>query len=142
MSETLENPAVQAQPQVKGGAAPYLFPSDATAAVAFYQKAFAAEEASRMPAQDGKRLMHAHLYINGGSVMLSDSFPEHGFPVQTPAAFQIHLQVDDADLWWNRAVAAGCAVTMPLETQFWGDRYGQVKDPFGFTWSIGQSQAG
>lgn len=52
----------------------------------------------------------------------------------------MHLQVDDADLWWNRAVEAGATVVLPLETQFWGDRYGQVKDPFGFTWSIGQSK--
>lgn len=138
MSETLEAP-VQAQPQVKGGAVPYLMPSDANAACAFYEKAFGAEVVSRMAADDGKRLMHAHLYVNGSSLMMSDSFPEHGAPVEIPGAFLVHLQVDDADLWWNRAVAAGAAILLPLETQFWGDRYGQVKDPFGFTWSIGQS---
>jgi uncharacterized glyoxalase superfamily protein PhnB len=141
MSDTLEASQAPAQPQVKGGAVPYLNPSDAVAACAFYEKAFGAEVVARMPAQDGKRLMHAHLYINGGSVMMSDSFPEHGHPVEIPAAFLVHLQVDDADLWWNRAVEAGATVVMPLETQFWGDRYGQLKDPFGFTWSIGQSKA-
>jgi PhnB protein len=141
MSETLDAPTAQAQPETKGGPVPYLMPSDAAAASAFYQKAFAAQEVSRMLADDGKRLMHAHLYINGGSLMMSDSFPEHGHPAQTPAGFLIHLQVDDAELWWNRAVQAGATVTMPLETQFWGDRYGQLDDPFGFTWSIGQSKA-
>lgn len=142
MSDTLEAPQAPTQPQVKGGAIPYLFPSDAAAACDFYAKAFAAEVASRMPTPDGKRLMHAHLYINGSSLMMSDSFPEHGHPVQTPAGFLVHLQVADADLWFNRAVEAGCKVEMPLETQFWGDRYGQVVDPFGVLWSIGQSAAG
>jgi uncharacterized glyoxalase superfamily protein PhnB len=136
MSETLEAP-VQAQPQVKSGAAPYLHPSDATAACAFYEKAFAAQVVSRMPAQDGKRLMHAHLYINDASVMMSDCFPEHGFPVQVPAGFQIHLHVDDADAWWTRAVEAGCTIAMPIQDQFWGDRYGELTDPFGYRWSIG-----
>ena len=129
---------------VMRGCAPYLGPSDAAGAIDFYKKAFGAEEVSRMPADDGKRLMHAHLYINGGSLMMSDSFPEHvGLPAdappEVPAAFLVHLQVDDADLWWNRAVDAGATVVLPLQTQFWGDRYGQLKDPFGVTWSIGQS---
>jgi PhnB protein len=51
--------------------------------------------------------------------------------------FTIHLQVDDADAWWERAVAAGCDVRMPLEDQFWGDRYGSLRDPFDVDWSIG-----
>src|SRR4051794_11623696 len=108
MSETVEAPQAMVQPEVKGGAVPYLFPSDANAACAFYEKAFAADVVSRMAADDGKRLMHAHLYINGSSLMMSDNFPEHGHPTQTPAGFLVHLQVDDADLWFNRAVEAGC----------------------------------
>jgi uncharacterized glyoxalase superfamily protein PhnB len=140
MSETLAAQAPTSAP-VKGGAVPYIYPSDASAALDFYARAFAAEVAGRMPAQDGKRLMHAHIYVNGGSIMMSDSFPEFGHPVQVPAGFQIHLQVADGDLWWNRAVAAGCTVAMPFEDQFWGDRYGQLKDPFGITWSVGQTKA-
>jgi len=121
------------------GLAPYLQIGDkgVDAASAFYQKAFAAQEVMRMPAEDGKRVMHCHLVVNGGHLMMSDSFPEYGHPAQTPAAVTLHLQVDDADAWWERAVAAGCEVTMPLDNQFWGDRYGQLKDPFGFSWSIG-----
>jgi PhnB protein len=108
-------------------------------AIAFYEKAFAATQAMpAMKADDGKRVMHAHLLINGGSVMLNDDFPEYsGGPVGVPAGTTLHLQVDDADAWFNRATEAGATVRMPLADQFWGDRYGQVDDPFGHRWSIG-----
>ena len=89
-----------------------------------------------MPIEDG-RLIHCHLHINGGSVMMSDPFPEHGHPAQEPQAFLVHLQVEDADAWWARAVEAGAEIVMPLDVQFWGDRYGQLRDPFGVVWSIG-----
>ncbi|MEO8698937.1 MAG: glyoxalase/bleomycin resistance/extradiol dioxygenase family protein [Kofleriaceae bacterium] len=118
------------------GVTPYLS-IDATAAIPFYVEAFGAEVLARMPAQDGKRVMHGHLRINGGTLLLADTFPEHGHPQQTPGAFTLHLQVDDADTWYARAVAAGCTPTMPVELMFWGDRYGQVRDPFGVMWSIG-----
>lgn len=108
------------------------------AAIEFYQRAFGAEELRRMPAEDGERLMHAHLIINGASVMLADEFPEfNGQHDITPVGVTMHLQVDDADEWWNRAILAGGVPLFPLEDQFWGDRYGQLKDPFGHTWSIG-----
>jgi PhnB protein len=82
--------------------------------------------------------MHAHLKVNGSSLMMHDDFPEHGGgPATEPAGVMLHLQVDDADAWWSRAVAAGASVTMELADQFWGDRYGQLKDPFGHRWSIG-----
>lgn len=126
------------------GLVPYLSvgKAGAAAAVEFYKKAFGAEELSRMPADDGRRLMHAALRINGSSLFLADYFPDHGYPEQTPAGVTLHLQVDDADAWADRAVRAGCNVTVPVTRQFWGDRYGQVKDPFGFTWSIGASPRG
>lgn len=109
-------------------------------AVAFYKAAFGAEEA--MPphlAEDGERIMHAHLRINGGSIMLNDEFPEYGAcgAAGTPGAVTLHLQVQDADAAWQRAIDAGASPTMPLADQFWGDRYGQLKDPFGHGWSIG-----
>jgi PhnB protein len=122
------------------GVTPHLTIRDGRAAEAidFYKAAFGAEEKMRMPAQDGKRLMHAHLVINGGSVMLNDDFPEYtGGPSPAPASVTLHLQVDDADRWFERATVAGAEVAMPLADQFWGDRYGQVKDPFGHRWSIG-----
>nr|WP_294809551.1 VOC family protein [uncultured Sphingomonas sp.] len=106
-------------------------------AVEFYKAAFGAEEQLRHLADDGKRIMHSHLKINGGSVMLNDDFPEYTGGISVPAGVTLHLQTDDADKWWERAVAAGATVRMPLDNQFWGDRYGQVVDPFGHTWSIG-----
>ncbi len=111
----------------------------ASDAIAFYKKAFGASEAQPPHlAEDGERIMHAHLRINGGSLMLNDDFPEYtGHETAPPAATTLHLQVDDADGWWKRAVDAGGIVRMELADQFWGDRYGRLDDPFGFTWSIG-----
>ncbi len=118
----------------------YLHPKGGRAAemADFYKTAFAAEELFRNTAEDGKRLMHIHLRINGGSLMMSDEFPEYSkSQVRDMGGFTIHLQVDDTDAWWNRAVAAGCEIRMPLENQFWGDRYGSLRDPFAIDWSIG-----
>lgn len=108
------------------------------AAIEFYTRAFGATEDRRMLAEDGERLMHAALRINGAALMLNDEFPEfNGEHDIAPRGVTIHLQVDDADEWWNRALLAGAVPLFPLEDQFWGDRYGQVRDPFGHTWSIG-----
>jgi PhnB protein len=111
----------------------------AEAAVAFYKTAFGAEEQFRHMAEDGRRIMHCHLKLNGGSLMLNDDFPEmHGGGAEgPPSGTTLHLQVDDADAWWKRALDAGATVRFPLADQFWGDRYGKLDDPFGFTWSIG-----
>jgi PhnB protein len=122
---------------------PHLFVSNAAGAIDFYKKAFNAEELGRHMAPDGKRIMHATLVINGATVMLCDDFPEYrGGKGSTPEALGgspvvLHLQVADADALFNQAVGAGAAVAMPIGDQFWGDRYGQVTDPFGHTWSIG-----
>ena len=121
---------------------PYLVVDDAEAAIDFYRRAFAAIELFRAAAEDGIRLLHASLLINGGHVMLSDEFPERGDGCRSPhalggTAVTIHLATDDADLLWQRAVAAGAAVVVPLADQFWGERYGKVLDPFGHVWSIG-----
>lgn len=108
------------------------------AALEFYGRAFGAEVVRKMQAEDGERLMHAHLIINGASLMLHDEFPEYGHGADiTPVGVTLHLQVDDADAWWDRALSAGAVPTLPLADQFWGDRYGQLKDPFGHAWSIG-----
>lgn len=120
------------------GVIPYLNVEGAAEAVAFYQKAFGAEEVARMPADDGKRLMHAQLLINGGSLMLSDNFPEHGHEHQPSHSFTMTLVVADIDSWWQRAVDAGCEITLPLQVMFWGDRYGALKDPYGVHWAMNQ----
>jgi PhnB protein len=121
------------------GITPHLLIRDRRAAEAidFYIAAFGARELHRVPTPDG-RLMHCHLTINGGSVMLNDDFPEYrGAPGGEPEGVTLHLQVEDVDALWTQAVAAGASVTMALEDQFWGDRYGQLQDPFGHRWSIG-----
>ena len=121
------------------GVYPYLTVKGGKAAIAFYGRAFGAVEEFSMPGQDGERLMHARLRINGDAVLLSDDFPEFQGRTETPPpqGFTIHLQVDDVEAWWKRAVDAGATIVMPLGDQFWGDRYGVVKDPFGHTWSMG-----
>ena len=98
MAEETQSPA--------GGVTAHLTIRDGrgSEAIEFYKQAFGAHEEMRNLADDGKRLMHAHLKV------------------------------------WDEAVAAGAAVKFPLENQFWGDRYGQLEDPFGFTWSIGGPQ--
>ncbi len=126
----------QAKTPVKGGAVPYLTVDGAVKAAEFYKKAFAAEVAAIHPPDEKGRTMHAHLYINGGSVMMSDAYPEHGHALTAPAAFHLMLPVPDVDAWYDRAVKAGCTGVMPPADMFWGDRYAQLKDPFGVTWAI------
>ncbi|APG83170.1 glyoxalase family protein [Sinorhizobium americanum CCGM7] len=118
------------------GVIAYLNVENADATAKFYGRAFAAKEEDRKYAEDGKRLIHCHLTINGGALMLNDPFPEFGFPWRPPEGFVLHLIVDDAHFWWERAIAAGAEATMPLEIAFWGDYYGQLRDPFGITWGI------
>jgi PhnB protein len=126
-----------------GAPTPHLVVSDGVAAIAFYEKAFGAVCDNKHMAEDGKRVMHAHLTIGGGTLFLNDEFPEFGGQVaKAPTSlggttFVIHIEVPDADVAWERAVKAGAQVLMPLDDQFWGMRYGQVQDPFGHHWSIG-----
>ena len=122
----------------------HLVVRDGEAALRFYEKAFGATVGMKHPAEDGKRLMHAQLTINGGTLFLHDDFPEFGDHggLKSPdrlggTSMTMHLHVLDSDATWERAVAAGAEVVMPLENQFWGERYGKVRDPFGHLWSIG-----
>jgi len=131
-----QNP--QARPEVRGGLIAYLQVKGATQASEFYQRAFGATEVARHPVDEKGRTAHIHLYVNGSSLMLGDAYPEYGHPLQAPQAFNLTLQVDDIDKWWERAVAAGAAVVMPIQEMFWGARYGQLRDPFGVSWSINQ----
>ncbi|WP_422744799.1 VOC family protein [Mycobacterium sp. WMMD1722] len=130
-------------PEVTPFIAPHLVVDNAAAAIDFYVAAFGASEYGRVPGPDG-RLVHAALDINGSMVMLNDDFPEMCADASmTPKALggspvTIHLQVTDVDGWFQRAVDAGATVVMPVEEQFWGDRYGVLKDPFGHIWSLGQ----
>jgi len=124
------------------GVIPYVNVEGADAASALYQRAFGAKELTRMPAEDGRRLMHCHLEINGGSLMLADAFPEHDHGLQPSHSYTMTIQVGDIDAWWARAIeAGGFEVTMPVQTMFWGDRYGSLRDPFGIHWALNQPAA-
>ena len=119
------------------GITAYVQLADARAAAELYKKAFGAEELARMNMDGQEKLIHCHLRINGGNLFINDPFPEHGYPLAKPQAFTLHLQVDNADAWFERAVAAGLEVVKPVSVMFWGDRYGQLRDKFGVQWSIG-----
>lgn len=136
MSQPAEAAQMQPQPEVRGGVVAYLSVDGAVKAAEFYKKAFGAQEVARHPVDDRGRTMHIHLYINGGSLMLSDAYPEYGRPFEKPQGFTLTMRVDDIDFWWKRGVEAGMAVVTPVEVMFWGDRYGQYRDPFGFLWAL------
>jgi len=111
---------------------------EAVKAIEFYQKAFGAELLFVHKMPDGK-VMHATLKIGDSRLMLADEFPEMGG--KSPLALGgspvvLNIYVQDVDALWNSAVAAGAKVTMPLANQFWGDRYGQIVDPFGHSWAL------
>ena len=131
--------AIDVQPAVS----PYLIVDGAAAAIDLYVAAFGAQELGRVPGPDGK-LVNAAVRINGSVVMLNDDFPEMtGGRSMTPTALggtpvTIHLTVTDVETQFQRAVDAGATVIAPLEDQFWGDRYGVLRDPFGHMWSMGQ----
>lgn len=126
---------------LRGGIVPYLMLQDAAGAINFYEKALAAEEVGKRAMMEDGRILNARIDINGGSLMVMDPMPEHGHPAAPHNGFNLHLHVNDADRWFERAVAAGCTVVMPMALQFWGDRYGMVKDPFGVTWAFGTTPA-
>ena len=106
-------------------------------AIEFYRAAFGAEMPMEAKLGDDSGLvLHAHLVINGGPFMLNDHFPDFMGEQARPAAFALHLEFPDADAAWKRALDAGASEHYPLADQFWGARYGQVKDPFGIIWSI------
>jgi uncharacterized glyoxalase superfamily protein PhnB len=117
---------------------PYLTVKDAARAIEFYKQAFGAQERGVMKGPDGK-VMHAELKIGDSIIMLADEFPEYGsLSPQTSggAGMGLHIYVDGVDAAFDRAVKAGAQVEMPVIDQFWGDRYGKLKDPFGHKWSI------
>ncbi|MEO8684167.1 MAG: glyoxalase/bleomycin resistance/extradiol dioxygenase family protein [Devosia sp.] len=122
------------------GLTPYISIDGTRAAIAFYEKAFAAQAIDIRDA-DGPsgRVIHSHIQINGAPLFISDFFPDYGYPAVGPAAFMLHLQVEDAQAWWDRAVSAGCTIKSPIKVEFWGDIYGQLTDPYGVVWTIGQS---
>ena len=117
---------------------PHIIVQDATRAIDFYKKAFGAQEQTRHLAPDGKTVMHAQLKIGNSVLMLANEFPPTAVSPKARGGTSVtlHIYVENVDAAFDRAVKAGCTVKMPLSDQFWGDRYGQLEDPFGHVWSI------
>ena len=118
---------------------PHLVVKGASQAIEFYKRAFGAEEISRMPAPDGKSIIHAAVQIGDSRLFLVDEFPDMGCfgPGSSGGSpVTIHLFVEDVDAVFNTALAAGAKELMPVADMFWGDRYGRLADPFGHQWSV------
>ena len=117
---------------------PHLVCAGAADAIAFYKKAFNAQELAQLAGPDGK-LMHGLIKIGDSMLMLVDEYPQWdslGPKARNGTSVTLHLYVEDADAQFKQAIDAGCEVRMPLADMFWGDRYGVVQDPFGHLWSI------
>jgi len=122
---------------------PHIILDDCAKAIEFYQKAFGAKERVRHAVPGGK-IAHAEIRVGDSIVMMSDEMPpmpgQAGVYKSPKAAglstSALFLYVKDCDAAFGRAVKAGCAVRQPVTDMFWGDRYGQVIDPFGQTWAI------
>jgi PhnB protein len=119
---------------------PHLVVKDAAAAAAWYRQALGADERSRVEVPGGK-LMQVELWFGDSAVMLADEFPELG--VLSPLSIGgtgtvLHLYANDVEALWKCAVDAGAEVRQPLHDAFWGERYGQITDPFGHRWGLAQ----
>lgn len=123
---------------------PHLIVNDCLAAIEFYKKVLDAEEGHVMMSPDGKKVMHGELLLDGHKLVVSDEFDQsEGGTLKSPqtlggTAARVTLEVDDADLVVNRAIAAGAVVNMPVQDMFWGARYGKFVDPFGHEWGVNQ----
>jgi PhnB protein len=111
-------------------------------AIEFYKKALGAEQVGGVFRSPDGKVMHAELKIGDSRIMLADEFPGQSTS-QSPqslggSSVVLHVYVEDVDQLFDRAVKAGATVAMPLANQFWGDRYGQIKDPFGHAWALVQ----
>lgn len=134
----MSDPRSGALPQGLHTVTPHLLCRDAAAIIDFCVRAFGATEALRLPAPGG-RIMHAQIRIGDSAVMLADTHPDCGSRDPdglggTPVV--LHLQVPDVDAIYDRALAAGAVSVMPPQDMFWGDRYGQVRDPNGHVWAL------
>ena len=127
---------------------PHMVIRNAAEAIDFYKTAFGAQELGRHMMPDGQLVMHATLKIGNSVLMIVDEFPEgQGCPgsvspqTNKGTTVSLHLYVEDVDALYQQAVDAGCEPTMPPMDAFWGDRFGQVIDPYGHSWSIATHKA-
>lgn len=134
----MPNSPPRPDPAIVKGVIPYLAVAGIAAeAAAFYARAFGARDVARVPLDGAPgRLLHCHIEINGGSLMMSDWGWDADHPPHRSCPMTLQLVVSDGDMWWSRAVDAGCEIVEPLQRMFWGDRYGRLRDPYGIEWAI------
>jgi PhnB protein len=130
---------VKAIPEGLHAVTPSMIVRDAPKALEFYKNAFGAEVRGVSKGPDGK-IMHAQFRVGDSTIMLADEMPQYGSlsPLSPGGgnSMSLYLYVEDADAVFQRAVDAGAKPVMPVADMFWGDRFGQVMDPFGYRWSI------
>jgi len=129
-------------PSIMSGVIPYLsLAGRAAEALDFYARAFGGAELERMQdPQNPDKLMHCTTVINGRALMMTDYVAGESPPARNFGHLQ--LLVSDGQVWWDRAVAAGCTIIDPFERQFWGDTFGILRDPFDIKWAILQPGEG
>ena len=131
---------VKAIPEGIHAITPHIVVREAGQAAEWYKQALGAEERGRIPVPGGK-FMQIELWFGDSAVMIADEFPEAG--VLSPQAIGgnpvvLHFSTEDVETLWKRATEAGAEIVQPLQDQFWGDRYGQIRDPFGYRWGLAQ----
>jgi PhnB protein len=136
----MTQPEVKAIPDGIHTITPHLVVRDAARAADWYKAALGAQERGRIPVGSGK-YMQIELWFGDSAVMLADEFPGAG--ILSPLALGgtpvvLHFSTNNVDALWQRALEAGATVLQPLQEQFWGDRYGQILDPFGYRWGLAQ----
>ena len=120
---------------------PYLCVRDTAQAIAFYCDVFGATEKFRLN-ETGGRIGHAELQFGPMTLMLCDEYPEYDIRQPNPSAgtsVTLHVHVENADAVIERALAAGATLLMPAKDQFYGERSGVFRDPFGHRWNVGHS---
>lgn len=136
----MTQPEIKAIPEGIHTITPHIVVRDAARAAEWYKAALGAEERGRIPVPGGK-FMQIALEFGDSAVMLADEFLDAG--ILSPLAMGgtpvvLHLSTENVDALWKRAIDAGASVLQPLQEQFWGDRYGQLIDPFGYRWGLAQ----
>jgi PhnB protein len=115
-----------------------IFNGNCRQAIDFYKKAFRAElQGEIYPSPDGKSVWHAMMKIGDSNIMLGDSMPEkYEKGPENNTTVNIWLYVEDCDAMYSNARQQGAEVTLEMNDMFWGDRMGQLKDPYGHSWTI------
>jgi len=136
--DSMSSPASQSETNPVRSMSFYICVANASAAIDFYREAFGAKEVWRL-VEPGGKIGHAEIQIGNTSLMLSDEYPDYGSVSPNTiggSSVKIHLDVTDVDAFAEQAIKAGAKLVRPVADQFYGDRSGQLADPFGYTWIV------